>query len=264
MESIRYVGETPPGTRVCARREARRAHFKQARALTILAIFVSAASTAGERPNAVLQASGDAGQANLTKKEAPAHVAQPSPGAQYETAPTAVSATGMQPPALGEGGTASAARSADAPGAGANATRGSTSGSTERVDWAGLVVVWFTEVARMIPLLFTGLVRLIAIAAVGTATFLFARGALQIFTNLLGTQADPFSFRRHWGGFGGASSSGWYISPALIRLLVAVALAVGAVLMGLAALEAAFMPVEQSSRPAGAASEASAANVAHQ
>ncbi|MBN3753687.1 hypothetical protein G3N95_12115 [Paraburkholderia sp. Tr-20389] len=129
-----------------------------------------------------------------------------------------------------------------------------------QTDWAHLVSLLFTGVVQVIPLMATGLVRLIAIGAVAAATVILARGALGIFTVMLGERADSFSFRRHWGGFGGASSSGWYVSPALIRLIVALALTGGAVLLGIVVLEMAFAPAAgQDGRHGAAASEASSA-----
>jgi hypothetical protein len=110
----------------------------------------------------------------------------------------------------------------------------------------------------------TGLLgRAIATLAVAIATVLFARAAVAMFTSLPADDSAPIGFRRHWGGFGG-SSTGWYISPALIRLLIAGALAVFAVLMAFALLDAAFdLKKDAASVPEKPASAAEATPAAH-
>ncbi|MDR5758811.1 hypothetical protein [Caballeronia sp. LZ035] len=67
----------------------------------------------------------------------------------------------------------------------------------------------------------------------------FAVVALWCIGRTLGDPKALFGLRRHWGGFGGAST-GWYLSPGLVRLLLGTVLAVLAGLLALTTIEAVF------------------------
>jgi len=79
--------------------------------------------------------------------------------------------------------------------------------------------------------------RLAAIFLVGITALLLAAGTLMMLRSLLPLNPhDGFNFRRHWGGFGGGAT-GWYVSPPLVQLAVAISLAALAALLALQLLD---------------------------
>lgn len=82
-------------------------------------------------------------------------------------------------------------------------------------------------------------VQLIAVTAASLTALIFALLAWNNFNAIFKKKDHTFTFRRHWGGFGG-TVTGWHISSATIQLLVGGALALASLLLALAILQAVF------------------------
>lgn len=108
--------------------------------------------------------------------------------------------------------------------------------------------------------------RLVAIVAASITALTFAVIASRRFSAVFSADDPTFSFRRHWGGFGG-SVTGWRISPAFVQLLVAATLMGVSLLLALAILNAVFdgTTSEERDRPSSGApaSEAAHSSSAH-
>ncbi|SAK81903.1 hypothetical protein AWB79_05396 [Caballeronia hypogeia] len=106
------------------------------------------------------------------------------------------------------------------------------------------------------------ILRIVVVVAVLIVAGGFAFAGLDIIRRTLGDEKTRFGLRRHWGGFGGAST-GWYLSPGLVRLLLGGLLALFAAMLCLTSVEAVFNQ-KNAKQPseAGAASASSAPSAA--
>lgn len=64
----------------------------------------------------------------------------------------------------------------------------------------------------------------VTLIVAGTGAFALTVALVWLLFTVVGRDAEPVWFRRHWGGFGGACT-GWALSGSSIRLLIAVGLA---------------------------------------
>ncbi|WP_277184395.1 hypothetical protein [Caballeronia sp. BR00000012568055] len=93
------------------------------------------------------------------------------------------------------------------------------------------------------------LVRLLAVVMVGATALIFASIARRRVSAVFSNHEHNFSFRRHWGGFGG-STTGWFVSSDLVQLLVAASLSIASLLLAMTIIEAAFRSDSNQTHPA--------------